>query len=1034
MKKPHSLFIILLLTLNTYGQYFKEHHIITSGSLPNETHSLAVADFNNDGEQDIIACSQYIDYIYYLENKGNGEFNILKKINLILGELNELGYADINNDGLTDIVFSRYDYFWQLGWLKNMGNNEFRFGGRIFKATSSGWITVSFDMHDMNGDGFTDAVIGCNTHEYSLEIELNNGDGTFSDTTVSLIDEGQFIMYKCVDFDHDGDTDVVFNSKYPYQFVVALNDGVAGFSEKIVVDSNYLDMVKSFEIFDPDGDGDYDIMGVKESDSVILYRNDGNNRFTNIPVQNDSAVKIYKLRAVDVDKDGDADLVANYHDIFLENTGNNVFSIKKHDKISLFYLGNENRDINKNGIEDLVYGYRCGSVAYIADASLDNLTHPKMLTSQVHCPKYPAYLKINDDEFPDICLYENYDYIFYINNGHGEFSNADTFTFNRLHKYSDKSCFYDIDHDGFGDIVSYSDKKVYSGWDSCNFIFAKNNHDYTFTKIIQDDSNYYLQDRIPYFTDLNNDSALEVVMTEDYPSYGTDTILIFNINPDFTAGIHDSIIISHPVNIKSIHFYDFDGNGQKDILINDEYNLLVNYSVNNLFPDHFDTIFSSDETIIDFVPAHVTGDTISDILFITQHYIQVLENFNGTSFEKTFQIPIDHYPRKIYLKGYAEDLDNDGIDEISLVANGVIDVLHFDGDQDYSFERYSYKDIVYPLLNESFIFPDIDLDGDPDLLCSYSPESDLSWFENSLIDTIGYTSFPENNAVWTEQNTTYEGDSSLTWTSLYVTESDTVISNNSYTNIYEYYLNPETFDTIRKLYASVRQDKLEKKVYIIRHYLSENREKLLLDFKVNTGDTVVLGAYYRDTDTLHTDSLFVVDSIVTKTLYDSEKRDVLYLSNRKEQNPVALTLTEGVGSIQNPFGPVTNVTDGEQFCCPDYLICQTVNDEPVYVFDDESRCNSLEVWTSVETQSRDKLFNIYPNPVRDNLNIIFRKNLSSDFELAVYDIHGKLVDHLIGNANDNKIVIKTEHYGHGIYLLRIKYNGGLYSSKFVILK
>ncbi len=29
MKKLHSLFIILLLTLNTYGQYFKEHHIIT---------------------------------------------------------------------------------------------------------------------------------------------------------------------------------------------------------------------------------------------------------------------------------------------------------------------------------------------------------------------------------------------------------------------------------------------------------------------------------------------------------------------------------------------------------------------------------------------------------------------------------------------------------------------------------------------------------------------------------------------------------------------------------------------------------------------------------------------------------------------------------------------------------------------------------------------------------------------------------------------------------------------------------------------
>ena len=1040
MKKLFTLIAILLVICNSFvnGQSFKEHHIITSGSLPYGTSSIDVADFNNDGKQDVIACSSLGRYIYLLENKGNEEFETLKRIDIDLYELHEVGSADIDNDGLRDIVFSRFDYRDQLAWLKNMGDNRFEFGKYIFGVYGLGWETMSFSLQDMNGDNYVDAVVGHYDSDGNLKIILNNGDGAFY-SVIPLIEEGQVNAYECVDIDKDNDVDVIFNTLQPYQFVADLNNGNAEFSEKIVLDTNHLDRILNFKAFDSDGDDDIDIMGIRESRSIILFRNDGNHQFTQIPVPNDSALAFYSMRDIDIDKDGDLDLIDDYFDLILENAGNNEFIMKKHDNVSLFYKGNKDRDLNNNGIEDIVYSYKYGSIKYIADASLDNLTDARLLTSQLLRPLFPAYQKINNDEFSDICVVDGYKYVFYINNGLGEFPRTDTVTLDKLHFDIYNSFFYDINRDGFGDVISYYDYDQFSNKDSCKFKFAKNNQNNTFTKINQNEFNNLFNHR-SYFNDLNNDSSLEVILTNDLHTGETDTILIFNIDQNFTAHIHDSIVLSDSVIISNMKFYDIDNNGQKDILICDKkyginnQSLLIAYSNNNLYPNHFDTIISSDLYISDFTSAHITDDTISDILLMNESSIHVLENFDGNSFEKSYHINLNNYATIIF----AKDINNDGIDEVIFVSNDTINLLRFDKNHNYSIEPYYYNNTAGYFYKDAFIFPDIDLDGDLDLLCTYALESDLSWFENSLIDTIDYASFPEDNAVWTEQNTNYVGDSSQTWTSLYVTESDTTILNNQYTNIYEYYLNPETFDTIRKLYASIRQDKLEKKVYIIRHYLSENKEKLLLDFKVNTGDTVVLNAYYWNLDPEHTDSIFIVDSITTTTLYNFEERNSLYLSNHKEQDPVKLTLIEGVGSIQNPFGPITNVvtkkqTNNMESCCPDYLICQTVKNEPVYVLNDEARCGSLEVWSSIETQSENQLFKIYPNPARDRLTITFNKRPSSNFQVSIYDIHGKLVNKRNGNKNEPELTIDLNNNKSGLYLLKIKYENSLYSSRFIVL-
>lgn len=1028
MKKQYTLIMLIMsIIYNAFGQSFEEHHVITTGSIPGNTSSIEVADFNNDGSQDIIACSSWGEKIYFLENKGNNEFEVLQELDIGFSELREVRSGDIDNDGLIDIVYSRYSYSYQLSWLRNIGGNKFEKAGIISTSSSTGWHAGSFSMHDLNGDNYDDVVIGNNYITHELKVKINTGQGTFG-LNISLIDEGELSSYQCIDFDNDDDIDIVYNTEHPYRLVASINNGNGEFSEEVIIDTNLQNPVHGFHCFDSDGDSDIDILGFTENDSIALFINNGENAFTRIIMPNDSLFSPYCVNSLDFDNDGDYDLINDYFEIF-ENIGNNTFHYKKDNDFPFYTLDYKVTDLNNNGDEDIVYAYYSGSIGYIEDASFENLKNGRILTSQVLRPKYPAYEKINDDEFPDICvLDDHFKYVFYLNNGMGEFT--DTIIMDRLHVYSTESAFFDINNDGYCDIVSFSDHDYPSFSDSSSFKLARNNGDNTFTNIFIDDFNY-LANHHSYFNDYNNDSILNAILTEDYSTSGTDTILIFNIDQDFLVSIYDSIVLNYPIEINDLKFYDFDNNGQKDILICNGQSLFIGYSVNSVFTNHFDTIISSSEWIYDFVPANVTDDTISDILLLTANYIQVLENFNGTSFEQIYNICTNNFPKALY----AEDLNNDSIDEAFCISNDTINLLQFDENNNYAIEKYYYSNYAYYSENRSFIFPDIDLDGDPDLLCTYHYESDISWFENSYIDAH-YTSFPENGAVWTEHN---EGNPPQTWTSLYVTESDTFLLNNSYTNIYEYYLDPTTFDTIRQLYASIRQDIPEKKVFVIRHYLSENNERLLLDFKAVVGDTVLLDAYYWDLNPQGTDSVFVLDSITEITLYNDEVRDVMYLSNHKAPMTVTHTLIEGVGSIYNPFGPAMDMVNKKQlgergFCCPDYLLCLTIDDEHVYVLNDESICKELKVWSSVQSYDQNAIFEIYPNPAKDRLNIKLKEKLSSNCEIILYNNLGKEVSHFHIEENLGQHTLDIKGFKPGIYYLVLKYENRRHSSKFIIMK
>lgn len=132
--------------------------------------------------------------------------------------------GDVNNDGLADVFFTANHRGGNKLYL-NKGNFEFEdVTGKAGVAGTSDWCTGS-TMADVNGDGLLDIYVCAVQGEHQLtghnELFINNGDGTFTESSKKYgLDlaaySGQAVFF---DYDHDGDLDcfILNQSHHPNQ-------------------------------------------------------------------------------------------------------------------------------------------------------------------------------------------------------------------------------------------------------------------------------------------------------------------------------------------------------------------------------------------------------------------------------------------------------------------------------------------------------------------------------------------------------------------------------------------------------------------------------------------------------------------------------------------------------------------------------------------------------------------------------------------------------------------------------------------------
>ncbi len=321
MKKPNNTLILILFatifSFNSYAQTFTEQTGINITGV--EASSVAWGDYDNDGDLDFLLTGYtsigYISKIY--KNNGNNSFSAQMGINLsgVMG--GSVAWGDYDNDGDLDILLTGSSGSFKISKIyKNNGNNSFSEQTGI---SLTGVFSGSVAWGDYDNDGDLDILLTGSTSgtiaSPITKIYKNNGNNSFSEqTSISLIG----VWYSSVawgDYDNDGDLDILLTgSPGPGLGVVSKiyrNNGNNSFTEQTSISLTAV-YQSSVAWGDYDNDGDLDILLTGESTSgrvSKIYKNIGNNSFTEQTGISLTGVHLSSAAWGDYDNDGDLDIL-----------------------------------------------------------------------------------------------------------------------------------------------------------------------------------------------------------------------------------------------------------------------------------------------------------------------------------------------------------------------------------------------------------------------------------------------------------------------------------------------------------------------------------------------------------------------------------------------------------------------------------------------------------------------------------------------------------------------------------------------------
>ncbi len=287
----------------------------SSSRFPTKTHDsedIAVADFDNDGDLDIVFVSEDDRINEYYRNTGGAFFEDASSILSVTGTTNSVETTDFNGDGLPDLIMGNAG---QNYLLINDGSGAFmdETGSRL---PANGATTQDIDLGDVDGDGDLDIV---EANETSNRILINDGTGNFTDqSTLRLpVVNDQTREVDLGDIDNDGDLDIFFaNVDFGGignpQNRLLLNDGSGIFSEATTrlptssfrtVDADFVDI---------NGDGSLDILSGNRwngLDQNVLI-NDGSGSFSDETIVYLPQMSVYTFdyQVADFNGDGKQDI------------------------------------------------------------------------------------------------------------------------------------------------------------------------------------------------------------------------------------------------------------------------------------------------------------------------------------------------------------------------------------------------------------------------------------------------------------------------------------------------------------------------------------------------------------------------------------------------------------------------------------------------------------------------------------------------------------------------------------------------------
>lgn len=332
---------------------------------------VSFCDFDNDGWDDLTFATDDSDEVRFFKNV-NGSF-VEQNYNLqyLNFESKSITWVDFDNDGDNDLFVTSETVGNKL--LENLGDMTFQDISATTGMPTSNMYTYGASWGDFNNDGFLDVFLSNRAFSVTNKLFKNDGDGTFTDVTLSAgIDQNSVFSFcsAFLDINNDGLQDIyVSNDKLNFKNKMYKNNGDGTFDDISMSSGTDISIdAMSVTVDDYNEDGYFDIYVTNSQGGNYLLRNNGDETFTNVAGPTGTTTNSVCWGAVFFDADNNKDLdlyVSSEFDgtfggfltaAFYQNNGDGTFALNNscfpNDTRESF--SNAIGDVNNDGLMDLV--------------------------------------------------------------------------------------------------------------------------------------------------------------------------------------------------------------------------------------------------------------------------------------------------------------------------------------------------------------------------------------------------------------------------------------------------------------------------------------------------------------------------------------------------------------------------------------------------------------------------------------------------------------------------------------------------------
>lgn len=439
--------------------------------------TLAVADINNDGFQDVVigyetGLTKYIKWFKNLTGAGiygqsidiltapsvqstNAEYNSEKTVMQI---------ADFNGDNKLDIVDIDANVA-AVKWYKNMGNGVFTTQQLILNTNQR---TRDVQIIDVNNDGFKDILLNIVGDNKVIWFKNTLGNGVFSSENNVTYDPFGATAVDYGDVDGDGDKDLISASYIDGVIAWYENtDSLGSFNEpQKIIDKTYKTADNGL-LGDIDNDGDLDIVNSEsyqnngDFSSIVWYENsNGLGLFTTKRTVVSNTESIQKLKLADIDNDNDLDIIcgswANKISYY-RNNGNGTFAaqvIFSLPPMTGYITDLVVADVDNDNDVDVIYSSLSDEIVWYENNGQGNFLIKHVITAMATNTRSIYAADLNGDNYIDLAFCDRSDNTvgYFKNLGLGVFSAPIIIPVPNLLRPSITAA-QDIDNDGDQDLI-----------------------------------------------------------------------------------------------------------------------------------------------------------------------------------------------------------------------------------------------------------------------------------------------------------------------------------------------------------------------------------------------------------------------------------------------------------------------------------------------------------------------------------------------------------------------------------------------------